>query len=73
MDQATPRQQQVLDAIRDLTAEAGYPPTLRELGERLGIRSMNGVADHLKALKAKGHVSWQPASARTLQVVKRPG
>ncbi len=63
----TSRQQQVLDFIRDRIATWGYPPTIREIGEHLGIRSTNGVVDHLKALKRKGHLEQEEMKSRTLR------
>ena len=49
--QLTDRQKEVLDFIQESIGTRGYPPTLREIGERMGIRSTNGVNDHLKALE----------------------
>ncbi|HQB44061.1 MAG TPA: repressor LexA, partial [Polyangiaceae bacterium] len=46
MQGLTHRQQQVLDFIRESISERGYPPTLREIGAHMGIRSTNGVSDH---------------------------
>lgn len=45
------------------------PPTIREIGEHLGIRSTNGVPDHLKALKRKGYLQQQGSKSRTWQPV----
>ena len=64
----TPRQLRVLRAIAALSEERGFAPTLRELGELTGIRSTNGVTDHLKALRRKGCVNWVEMHARTLRV-----
>ena len=50
----TSRQQEVLSFIEDSISSRGFPPTLREIGEHLGIKSTNGVNDHLKALTRKG-------------------
>src|SRR5688500_17358173 len=47
----TDRQRQALDYITECLSARGYPPTLREIGEHMGIRSTNGVNDHLKALE----------------------
>jgi len=52
----TPRQLEMVRAIKRSVVERGYPPTLRELGETLGIRSTNGVADHLRWMRKKGLV-----------------
>ena len=50
MQGLTKRQEQTLDFIRSSIEDRGYPPTLREIGEHLGISSTNGVNDHLRAL-----------------------
>lgn len=52
----TPRQQEVLKVIETKIEREGYPPTIREIGDRLGISSTNGVNDHLKALERKGYL-----------------
>ena len=51
--QLTNRQQTVLEAIRSWIRERGYPPTIRELGKQLGIRSLRGVTAHLDAIAKK--------------------
>src|SRR5271170_1023569 len=51
MQGLTQRQQMVLVFIRQSISDRGYPPTLREIGARMGIRSTNGVNDHLRALE----------------------
>ncbi len=66
----TNRQQQVYDFIQDTIDSLGYPPTFREIGEHLGIRSTNGVADHLKALKRKGYLTQQGMKSRTIKPSK---
>lgn len=63
----TERQQEVLEFIEDRIREWGYPPTIREIGEHLGIRSTNGVADHLKALKRKGFLNQDSMKSRALK------
>jgi len=62
----TARQQQVLAFIQDCIQTAGYPPTIREIGEHLQIRSTNGVNDHLKALERKGYLTRQESKSRAL-------
>lgn len=63
----TQRQQMVLDFIRSSIADRGYPPTLREIGARMGIRSTNGVNDHLRALERKGYLTREDMKSRALR------
>lgn len=65
----THRQRQALDFISHCLEERGYPPTLREIGEHMGIRSTNGVNDHLKALERKGYLVREELKSRALRPV----
>jgi repressor LexA len=65
----TARQQQALDFISHCLERRGYPPTLREIGEHMGIRSTNGVNDHLKALERKGYLVREELKSRALRPV----
>jgi repressor LexA len=65
----TKRQAQTLDFIRQSIEERGYPPTLREIGESMGIRSTNGVNDHLRALERKGYLRREDMKSRALRLV----
>lgn len=58
--QLTKRQQTVLEVIRAWIRERGYPPTIRELGSRLGIKSLRGVTTHLDAIAKKGFLRREP-------------
>jgi repressor LexA len=64
----TARQKQVLDLITQCVEERGYPPTMREIGEAMGIRSTNGVNDHLKALERKGYLTRTGLKSRALKM-----
>jgi len=66
MNGLTDRQLEVLRFIARQIDEAGYPPTIREIGEALDIRSTNGVNDHLKALEKKGFLARDPVKSRAL-------
>jgi repressor LexA len=66
MTALTDRQLEVLRFIARQIDEAGYPPTIREIGEALEIRSTNGVNDHLKALERKGFLTRDPVKSRAL-------
>jgi repressor LexA len=63
----TERQRQALQFISDCLTDRGYPPTLREIGEHMGIRSTNGVNDHLKALERKGYLVREELKSRALR------
>ncbi|RAL21833.1 repressor LexA [Lujinxingia litoralis] len=72
MTKLTSRQAKVLELIAEHIQTVGYPPTIRELGDKLGIRSTNGVNDHLKALEKKGYLSREDAKSRTLKPLYWP-
>jgi repressor LexA len=63
----TDRQREVLGFISDSIRKRGYPPTLREIGSHFGIRSTNGVNDHLRALEKKGFLHREDLKSRALR------
>jgi len=67
MQGLTKRQQMVLDYITKSISDRGYPPTLREIGSHMGIRSTNGVNDHLRALERKGYLKREDMKSRALR------
>jgi repressor LexA len=69
MNQPTDRQAEVLATIKRLIKERGYPPTVAELMAALDIASPTGVTCHLKALRAKGKLTWQDGKSRTLRLL----
>ena len=72
MQKLTDRQRAVLEFISESITDRGFPPTLREIGNRLGIRSTNGVNDHLRALERKGYLTREDMKSRTLRLVRSP-
>jgi repressor LexA len=58
----TEKQQRILDVIRDFTAEMGYPPSVREIGERVGLSSSSTVQSHLKTLERHGLLRRDPTT-----------
>jgi len=72
MQGLTKRQEQTLAFIRRSIEERGYPPTLREIGEHMGIKSTNGVNDHLRALERKGYLRREDMKSRALKLVEDP-
>jgi len=65
----TDRQEKILAFIKKSIQDQGYPPTIREIGEHFGIRSTNGVNDHLKALERKGYLLRGELKSRALSVI----
>ncbi|HJK92509.1 MAG TPA: transcriptional repressor LexA [Polyangiaceae bacterium LLY-WYZ-15_(1-7)] len=72
MQKLTDRQRAVLEYISDSIDSRGYPPTLREIGNHLGIKSTNGVNDHLRALERKGYLTREDMKSRTLRLLRHP-
>lgn len=64
----TERQKKVLAFIETHIRDNGFPPTIREIGLHLGIKSTNGVNDHLNALQKKGFLTREGGKSRTLQL-----
>ncbi len=68
MTDITTRQHNVLDYIRAFQEAHGYAPTTREIAEHFEV-CQNAAMNHLRALKAKGRITWKPNHARTLQIL----
>ena len=70
MEQAlTDRQQQVLDFIRHTVHERGYPPSVREIGEAVGLSSPSTVHSHLNSLVRAGAIRRDPSKPRAIVIV----
>lgn len=72
-DVLTDRQREILEFITQSITGRGYPPTLREIGTHFGIRSTNGVNDHLRALEKKGYLQREDLKSRALRPVSASG
>ena len=68
MDDVTARQQRILDFIRDAVRERGYPPTVREIGEAVGLTSSSSVHAQLENLRRKGLLRKDPSKPRAIEV-----
>jgi repressor LexA len=64
----TPRQTKVLETIRDSVAHRGYPPSMREIGQAVGLTSTSSVAHQLKVLEEKGFIKRDGSRPRALEV-----
>ena len=66
MDDLTARQRRILEFIRTATAERGYPPTVREIGEAVGLTSSSSVHSQLENLERKGYLRKDPTKPRAI-------
>jgi repressor LexA len=73
MFKLTPRQQEILDFIRNSLEVLGAPPTRAEIATAFGFASPNAAEEHLKALARKGAVVLEPGSARGIRLVEQLG
>jgi repressor LexA len=64
----TKRQTQILDFIKYFARDHGYPPTIPEIQKEFGIKSPNGVNNHIKALTRKGFIRRDSSRARALEI-----
>ena len=67
MEGLTPRQEEVLDLVLEALERKGYPPSIREICDALGLSSTRGAVRHLEALEKKGFITRSPG-ARAIQV-----
>ena len=72
MQGLTSRQQEVLEGIHQIISEKGYPPTVRDIGQRLGLRSSCTVQRHLEALERKGYIKRDRTKARSVEIIQAP-
>ncbi|GEL94268.1 transcriptional repressor LexA [Cellulomonas composti] len=68
-DGLTPRQRLVLQTIRTSVESRGYPPSMREIGEAVGLTSPSSVKHQLMALERKGYLRRDPKRPRAIEVV----
>lgn len=63
-----PRQRETLVAILEHWTVHGCPPTLREIGAKLGVTSPNGIRNHLKRLEDRGHIELVAGDSRGIRL-----
>lgn len=68
MDDLTARQRRILDVIRSTVRQRGYPPTVREIGEAVGLTSSSSVHSQLANLERKGLLRRDPTKPRAIEV-----
>src|SRR5581483_5998653 len=68
-DELTERQARILEYIRHVTRTRNYPPSVREIGEAVGLSSSSTVHNHLNQLERRGLIRRDPSKSRTVQLV----
>src|SRR4030081_583075 len=69
-EQLTERQNNTLDYTRYVTKTRNYPPSVREIGEAVGLSSSSTVHNHLNQLERRGLIKRDPSKSRTVQLVR---
>lgn len=69
----TARQREILDLIRTTVAQRGYPPSVREIGDSVGLSSPSTVHSHLTTLANGGFIRRDPSKPRAIEVIKDDG
>jgi len=64
----TPRQRTILDVIRASVTSRGYPPSIREIGDAVGLTSTSSVAHQLRTLERKGYLRRDPNRPRAVDI-----
>jgi repressor LexA len=68
VERLTDRQQEALDFIREYIEDRGYPPTMRELADGLGLSGPKGAKEYMDILERKGYIRREPESSRALTI-----
>ena len=69
MIKLTPRQEQILNLIKDAIDNTGFPPTRAEIANELGFKSANAAEEHLQALARKGAIEISPGTSRGIRLI----
>jgi repressor LexA len=69
----TSRQREILDLISSTVADRGYPPSVREIGDAVGLSSPSTVHSHLSTLASEGYIRRDPSKPRAIEVIEPDG
>ena len=72
-DGLTPRQRQIMQFINERIRRKGYPPSVREIGDAVGLSSSSTVHGHLNRLEEKGLIRRDPTKPRAIEVLEEGG
>lgn len=69
MNDLTSRESAIIEFIRKNVSIKGYPPSVREIGQAVGLKSSSTVHGYLKKLEAKGYIRRDPSKPRAMEVI----
>ncbi|TDM04168.1 transcriptional repressor LexA [Macrococcus carouselicus] len=69
MKELTKRQQEIYEYLQHIVSTKGYPPSVREIGEAVGLASSSTVHGHLSRLEEKGYIKRDPTKPRAIEIV----
>ncbi len=69
----TKMQTKILNYIEKCVSDKGYPPSVREIGEAVGLKSPSTVHTHLQNLEKKGHIRRDSTKPRAIEIIKESG
>lgn len=65
----TPKQEEILEYIKDCILKKGYPPSVREICEAVSLKSTSSVHSHLESLEKNGYIHRDPTKPRTIEII----
>lgn len=68
-EKITPKQQEILEYIKETILKKGYPPAVREICEAVRLKSTSSVHSHLETLEEKGYIRRDPTKPRTIEII----
>ena len=68
-EKITPKQQEILEYIKEAILKKGYPPTVREICEAVNLKSTSSVHSHLETLERNGYIRRDPTKPRTIEII----
>ncbi|GLB31026.1 LexA repressor [Lacrimispora amygdalina] len=68
-EKITPKQQEILEYIKETILKKGYPPAVREICEAVNLKSTSSVHSHLETLEEKGYIRRDPTKPRTIEII----
>lgn len=68
-EKITPKQQEILEYIKETILSKGYPPAVREICEAVHLKSTSSVHSHLETLEEKGYIRKDPTKPRTIEII----